>query len=297
TRCIADVAVPSCPIESGSYTLTQVAGGTLSVASFAPFPFPAGGSITMDVGEGDADCVHETIISAEGGFSAPSFCIPALGFITGITQTGCGVGRVDSNGGSDFTVSEIGDTSSVSDTCNIPQAGGCAGRDSSVRVDITVGDGTPDVCTGSGVANAIVAVPVFTRTWLDFSPGMLGTCTGDGVFNEGVDTIITEFPQILDFTSDANTAKWQDLDSDGCTISGTGPAGGFTATGECMDVEAGTVKTGAAGSIGSAGAPTFDLSFASVLPNTISGPNPLSGATCDTPPVINFTGAASRCLQ
>jgi len=182
-------------------------------------------------------------------------------------------------------------------TCNLPHAGCTNGANSAQRVDITIGDGTPDVCTGSGAANAVVAVPVFTKTWLDTSGGTtLPPCNGDGVFNEG-DIVITQFPQILDFTTDANKAEWMDIDGDGCFLAGAGPAAGFTATGTCLDVAAGTVGTGAAGTVASNGGPTFDLSFSSTLPNTVSAPGAPLGATCDDPPAVNFAGSASRCLS
>src|SRR4029450_3376245 len=93
----------SCPLTSGIYTTTQLTGGTLDVYSFAPFPFPSGGMIVQHVGAGDVNCVHNTVVPFPGGFSSPNFCVPALMFTTSVTQTGCGVGRIDSNGGSGFT--------------------------------------------------------------------------------------------------------------------------------------------------------------------------------------------------
>jgi len=288
---------PGCPIAPGAYTVTQMAGGKLKVYTFAPFDFPAGGSIVQDVHAASLpDCVHETVIPFPGGFSAPNFCIPALGFTTSITQTGCGVSRVDSNGGSDFTVNEIGDTSNTGAPCFLPHPGCTNGANSSQRVDITVGNGAADTCSGSATGNALVAVPVFTKTWLDQSGGMaLPPCNGDGVFN-GTDLLITQFPQVLDFTTDANSAKWMDIDGDGCFLAGAGPAGGFTATGSCIDFGASTVTTGAAGTIASNGGPLYDLSFSSTLPNALSGPAAPTGDTCGSPPVINFSGLATRCI-
>ena len=37
--------VAACPLSPGSYTITQVSGGTLKVSTFAPFAFPTGGTI------------------------------------------------------------------------------------------------------------------------------------------------------------------------------------------------------------------------------------------------------------
>ena len=169
-----------------------------------------------------------------------------------------------------------------------------ANRDSSLRVDITVGNGAADTCPGGGTGNAIVAIPVRTTTWLAAN----FTCPdSDGVFNQPGDTPILVVPQILDFTTDVSTASWTDLDGDGCSIAGAGPSSGLTRTGSCINTGAMTVTTAATGTIGSAGSPLFDLTFATLLPNALSGPTAPMGATCTTPPTINFTGVATRCIQ
>ena len=285
-----------CPLAAGAYTTTQISGGKLKVYTFQPFDFPAGGSIVQDVKAATLpDCVHETVVPFPGGFHAPNFCVPALGYTVSVTQTGCGVGRIDSNGGSDFTVNEVNDTSDSSTTCNLPQNNCMIGADASSRVDITVGDGTPDSCT-SGTANALVTVPVHTVTWQDNSEGTFGGCPGNGTFEEGTDDVITAFNQILDFTTDSSKSSWMDIDGDGCFITGGGPAGGQpVVTGVCLDLAAQTVSTVAAGGFGSTGLPN-DGSFSTTLPNTISGPDAPLNATCDSPPAINFTGTATRCL-
>jgi hypothetical protein len=297
---------PVCPVQPGRYTLTQVSGGQLQVASInggtpGGFPFPAGGMVVQDVSAATSSaCVHNTVVPASGGFSAPIFCIPGLNFSVQVTQNGCGIGLIDSNGGSDFTVTEIGDTSDSSSTCDLP-AVGCppgppstmaADRDASVRVDITVGNGAADTCAGGGTANAITVIPVMTQTWLadDFS------CPdSDGVF-DGADTDILLINQNLDFTTDTSTSSWADIDGDGCTIAGAGPAAGFSRTGVCIDLGLNTVTTVATGTIGSDGSPLFDLTFATRLPNTLSAPAAFGGATCASPPAVNFTGSATRCI-
>jgi hypothetical protein len=292
-------AAPTCPLTAGRYTITQVSGGQLQVASIdggtpGGFPFPTGGIVVQDVGPGDADCVHQTVVPATGGFSAPIFCIPGLNFSVQVTQSGCGVGQIDSNGGSDYTVTEVGDTSDSSVTCSLPHAGPCTnGADASVRVDITVGDASADICGGPGTANSIVVIPVMTQTWLaqDF------TCPDvDGVFDPGTDTDILLINQNLDFTTDTSTSSWSDIDGDGCSIAGAGPAAGFSRTGACLDIGGGTVTTAATGTIGSDGSPLFDLTFATLLPNTVSGPAASGGATCPSPPTVNFAGPATRCI-
>jgi hypothetical protein len=270
----------------------------LRVYTFAAFPFPAGGAITQDVAAASPpNCVHDTVVGFPGGFSAPAFCVPALGYTVTVTQTGCGIGQIDSNGGSDYKVEELNDTSDASATCSLPDDALCtAGGDKSTRVDVTVGDSIADVCVGFGVANAIVTVPVHTFTWQDNSAGTFGACLGDGVFNAG-DMIITEFDQVLDFTTDEAHASWGDIDGDGCSLAGSGPAAGQPLIkGECLDTTLMTVKTVAAGGFGSDGLP-YDGSFSTSLPNTVAGPGPLSGAVCGSPPAITFAGGTdTRCL-
>jgi hypothetical protein len=288
-------SAPACPLDAGRYTITTT-GGTLRVATFAPFAFPSGGQTIQDVSAGDANCVHSTVIPYPGGLTVPLFCVPALGATTMVTQTGCGVGRIDSNGGSDFTVDEKGDTSEQT-VCNAKQATCPAAGpapDSSGRLDVTVGNNQPDTCASGGTANAIVTIPVNTLTWVaaDAScPDM------DGMFNPATDTKLAEFPQTLDLTTDTNTAQFFDIDSDGCAKSGLGPVGPFSSTGQCIDLTAKTVNIAGSGTVFSSGGPTYDLLFTTVQNNTISGPTASGGATCASPPLINFNGLQTRCLS
>jgi hypothetical protein len=293
----------NCPLQAGFYTVTQVAGGELTTATLSPFPFPPGGTLKEDVSEPDANCVHSVVVPFPGGFNSPVFCVPALGFTVSVVQTACGVGQLDSDGGSDYTVTEAGDTSDASSTCNLPNPGCNQGMDSSIRIDVTVGDGAPDTCS-EGSANAIVAIPVHTTTWIEHTSGdFCGIEPGaDGTFDPGPDPVtddllVVDFPQILDFTTDKSTTTWSDLDGDGCFLAGRGPAAGFVAQGKCLDLTAKTLTTVATGPIGSAGSPLFDLAYRTILPNTFSGPEASTGATCPSPPDINFTGVAHQCIH
>ena len=309
SSCLSVAPPLTCPIAAaGRYTITQTTGGQLQVASIdggtpGGFPFPTGGTVVQDVSAASLpDCVHSTVVPAVGGFTAPIFCIPGLNFSVQVTQNGCGVGQIDSNGGSDYTVTEIGDTSDSSLTCNLPHTGcppgpAVNGADASLRVDITVGNTVADLCGGGGTANAIVIIPVSTQTWLadDFS------CPdGDGVF-DGADTDILLIDQNLDFTTDVSTSSWSDIDGDGCSLAGAGPAAGFTRTGVCLDLGLNTLTTAGTGTIGSDGSPLFDLTFATRLPNTVSAPAAFGGAVCGSPPVVTFPtglvpGNATRCI-
>jgi hypothetical protein len=284
-----------CPLTTGRYTITTT-GGTLRVATFAPFAFPAGGTTIQDVSTGDINCVHNTVIPFPGGLTVPNFCVPALGATTSVTQSGCGIGKIDSNGGSDFTVDEKGDTSEIP-VCGVHQvtcpAAGPA-PDSSGRLDITVGDSIVDTCASGGTANAIVTIPVNTLTWVAADASCPDT---DGMFNMGTDTQLAQFPQTLDLTTDTNTARFQDLgDLDACAKSGLGPTGPFASTGQCINLMTNTVNIAGSGTVFSSGGPTYDLLFTTVQNNTLSAPAAFGGATCGSPPVINFSGVATRCL-
>ncbi len=306
-----------CPASQGRYTQTTT-GGVLKVSTFLPFAFPAGGVTVQDVSAGDSNCVHTTVVPYPGGFSTPIFCVPSLGYTVQVTQTGCGIGIVDSNGGSDLTTTEKGDTSYNSGGCGAPQS--CtAFVDSSGEIDITVGDGTPDICA-SGTGNAMVSIPVNTVTWLADD----SSCPDSDGILDAADSIITQFPQTLDLTTDRATAQFADnAPTDSCSLRGAGPAGPFTANqvcaaagnpyacctgaatgsctgsgavGTCMDFAANTVTVAAGGTVFSSAAPLHDLLFTTVQNSTISAPAPFGGATCASPPTINFFGLAQRCI-
>jgi hypothetical protein len=116
-------------------------------------------------------------------------------------------------------------------------------------------------------------------------------CPGDGVFN-GTDMVAAEFNQFLDFTTDTATGSWSDLDPDGCSIAGFGPAAGYTRTGVCIDLGLGTITPVAVGEFGATGG-----LFATKLPSTFSGPGAPLGATCGSPPLINLGGGVvTRCI-
>ncbi len=306
-----------CPVNQGRYTQTTT-GGVLKVSTFLPFAFPAGGVTVQDVSAGDSNCVHTTVVPYPGGFSTPIFCVPSLGYTVQVTQTGCGIGVVDSDGGSDLTTTEKGDTSYNSGGCGASQS--CTMfADSSGEIDITVGDGTPDTCA-SGTGNAMVSIPVNTVTWLADD----ATCPDSDGELDAADAIITQFPQTLDLTTDRATAQFADnAPTDSCSLKGAGPAGPFTtssvcadagnpypcctapgqgtctgtgATGTCMDFNTNTVTVAGGGTIFSSAAPLHDLLFTTVQASNISAPAPFGGATCASPPTINFLGAAQRCI-
>jgi hypothetical protein len=279
----------------------------------------------MDVGAGVLpQCSHPLSVDFPGGFFAPPFCIPGLNFTVSVVQTGCGIGELDSNGGADYTISEVGDTSDSSAVCNLPQP--CmVGLDNAARVDVKVGDGQADACASGGTASALISIPVFTTTWArvgscgpefecpETSPGCCNCPDADGAFSAG-DTLVLQFPQTLDLTTDTAAGDFADLDGDGCCLAGAGPAsvlsgdctpgsgmGGNSAAGRCLDLEQSTVTGAAAGAIGSAGAPLFDLTFASVLPGSFVRTGDVAFVVCEDPPLLPIGAlagtVASRCVS
>jgi hypothetical protein len=290
-----------CPLAAGAYTLTQGHGGALFVAPFAPFPSPADTQVVADVGPAHRpECVHDVVVPFPGGFTVPTFCVPAVGFSVSFEQIGCGIGRIDSNGGADYTMTKIGDTSDASQTCDLPQADCIRGTDNSSRVDVTVGDGVADTCV-AGTANLLLTIPTVVTMWLESSSG--ASCpANDGAYDpphgdpNTDDVLVVRFRQIDDLTTATATSRWADLDGDGCAIAGIGPARGFSVTGDCLNVDSGTALIVDAAPVASAGPPIYDISYAMSAPYAISGPAPPLGAKCASPPPINFHGTATRCV-
>ena len=282
-----------CPIEAGTYTLTQTSGGMVQVGTLA-IPFPAGGTMVLDVQPASSpDCFHDTVVPFPGGFTSPAYCIPGTGYTARLIQRACGVGRVASRGGGDYTISELGDSSSQAECNNQQQC--VPGIDDKIRLDVAVGDGTPDQCT-PGQANVVLTVPVETLVWIDQTMPM--TCpAADGEYNPETDQLLSRIEQIFDFTTDTNTVDWADLSGDGCTIAHTDPPIRFSSSGTCWDIAGQTVTIAASGALGSASAPLYDTSFTALFPSTVSAPAPPSGASCDAPPPIDFAGKTVRCLE
>jgi len=165
----------------------------------------------------------------------------------------------------------------------------------------------------------MVSIPVNTVTWL--SSG--GCPDPDMNSTGGDDTIITQFPQTLDLTTDRAIAQYNDNDPDGCSLKGVGPAGPYTTNqicfgagdpyacctgvgtgtcvgnggvGDCINFNTGDVSVAGGGTVFSSAAPLHDLLFTTVQPATITGPAAFGGAVCGSPPTINFAGVAHRCV-
>jgi hypothetical protein len=268
--------------------------GTLKVSTLPEFPFPSGVLTTMNAGPPDANCRHEVIVPS-GGFSVPTFCIPALGFTSDVIVTGCAGGTADGrgvlwDGGAppsgagcgDADVSKVGDTTaapcgSLGSGCTT--APGAAGGDNLGDIDTTRGNGT---CDGPGVHTQL-DLPGQSITWVDADGGCPDA---DGVFDEGADTLVTNFSFILSPTTAEATAAFVDKNGDGCAKAGNGPTGPVTLTGSpapgpCCQVGQQTTVV-SVGAAFTGGAPLFDLIFSSSVPAAITQCNPFPGAgTCN----------------
>ena len=137
-----------------------------------------------------------------------------------------------------------------------------------------------------------MSIPVLTTTWLAADASCPDT---DGIYNAGTDTLITQFPQILDFTTDTNTATFIDIDGDGCSRAGSGPDHPVGERG----VHGHRGRNGQDGSGGhdrlERAAVRHHLQQRAAERDHRTRP-PL-GATCASPPAINFAGSATRCIQ
>jgi hypothetical protein len=135
--------------------------------------------------------------------------------------------------------------------------------------------------------------------------------------------LVTEFPQTLDLTTDRATAQFADNDGDGCSLKGSGPVGPYTtnqfcsaagnpyscctgantgtcvgngAVGQCIDFVANTVNVASGGTVFSSASSLHDILFGTTQASTLSAPAMSGGATCGSPPVINFSGLTHRCI-
>jgi hypothetical protein len=245
----------------------------------------------IDVGPPDATCRHEAVVPT-GGFTVPTFCIPALGFTSDILPSGCTGGTADGRGSvwdaaaacADADVSKVGDTRDG--TCDA-ETGACPGvgpANAIGNVNATRGDGS---CDPPGVQTQL-DIPGTSLTWSD-GDGTPNCPDEDSVFDPGTDSVVSQFTFILSPTSATATARFADQNGDGCFRQGGGPNGPITLTGSpsagpcCVVGQATTVV--AAGLAFSGGAPLFDLLFRSTTPSTITECNPggaLGSCTLDT---------------
>jgi hypothetical protein len=126
--------------------------------------------------------------------------------------------------------------------CTATQGGTDAGADTAGNINTTRGG----LATSAGVHTQL-DIPVNSLTWSDVN----GECPdGDGVYDAGTDTLVTQFNFILSPTSGTSKATFTELNADNCTFAGNGPAGTRTcandrtkACGANSDCDSGTCTT------------------------------------------------------
>jgi hypothetical protein len=224
----------SCPTPVGRIVATS-GTGTLLVSTLSPFPLPSGVVTTIDGGAADPNQMKQALTIPAGGFSVTPFCIPALGFTSEITATGCESGTADGQGTGwaagapcpDPEVLKVGDTSApacgtLGTGCNT-SAGG-AGGDFYGDIDTTrggtfPGDAGPCTVSAAGV-HVQLDIPVDLKVWNDFD----GNCPDDDLtYSPGTDTLVSQFGFILSPTTDQAYADFVDKNGDACSFAGNGP--------------------------------------------------------------------------
>jgi Tol biopolymer transport system component len=275
TTTTATTLVGACPLEPGAYSLTFTEGGEAIMGGDLVLAVAGGGRYVADVGPGDGDCVHRVVVPQGDSWS---FCVGGLGVTVGITQTGCGVGLIDSDGGADLTLHEVADTSDAGGPCGNRQAGCLALGDQALRTDVTLGDGVPDVCPGAGV---FLSIPLQVTAWISGS----ALCPDPDGRPDPSDLIVFDFPLPLDGTSDTTSIRFDDLDGDGCFLAGVGPTSSGTVRGSCLDLERGTMTLAAAAPVSPPGL-LNDTVLQAVLPMRMARLDTNLDATCPDPPDV-----------
>ena len=165
-----------------------------------------------------------------------------------------------------------------------------------LTVDVTVGDGTNDACTGASTANLLLSIPTATQSWTPPGGGA-GNCPDvDGTYDPGTDDDLGVLSFLVDQTTDTATASWSDLDSDGCSLAGMGPVGPFASTGTCIDFATASLSVASSLTVAATVAPLNDLTVTGLTPNTFAPTGAFKSAVCMPAPDIAIPGTVTRCL-
>src|SRR5207244_2654992 len=174
--------------------VTTSSPGTLTVGAFAPFPFPPNVETIVEVGTGDATCKHTGIVPS-GGFTVPTFCIPALAYSSVVEAKGCESGGASGSAtvwdavapAPDPNVRSVADTSAGGGGAAW-RAGGTGGRRELAGVGAnpksgtgspadgpccTVGQATTVVATGTAFSGAF---PLYDLTFFSSTPTTISSC-------------------------------------------------------------------------------------------------------------------------
>jgi hypothetical protein len=296
TTSVATATTTTTTLRTGCCGAEQIVsrGGTGSLTmggSFPGFAFPAGATLTVNVGPPDETCRHEATVP-RGGFGVPAFCITALSYTSDILFPGCDVGSADGRGTvwdgvaptsglfcPDAEVRKVADTrDGVCDEDGPPPGVPCPGlgpANALGDVDQTVGDGVCELARGM---HTQLDIPATIITWQD-GDGTAPFCPDeDGVYDPGEDTLISMARLVLSPTTSTATASFLDKNADGCFRQGLGPNGpigvtGSPAEGPCCAVGQGSTLA-FAGAVFSGGGPLYDYLYKGFVPMTVTACNP-----------------------
>jgi hypothetical protein len=272
--------------EATRMTVTS-STGTAQLATLAAFPLPAGALLTIDGATADTACRHDAIVPVDG-FTAPTFCLPALGFTGRMWAMGCESATAAGKGSlwdgnatcSDADVEQDGDT--VDGVCDnhLPP---CTNKSPNAAGGLTVkrGNGT---CDPPGL-NAEIDIPAAIQVWSDVD----GNCPDDdGTYDPGTDTLVTDVKALLSFTTATSTARFADSNADSCFREGIGPSGpvtlsGAPAPGPCCSVGQ-PIKLVGTSVVFSDSAPLYDMLFQVSMPANVTACDAWPGpGTCTIP--------------
>ena len=227
------VGQAQCPLAPGAYTLTQHGDGFFVAGALGDVRFPPVTVIPLELGPPDAACVHPVVIPVDGTAVSDPVCLQGLGLTLQVSRSGCGVGLFDSDGGNDFTLEQVGDTSDASPACNRPHAFCQAGADDFVRSDVSMGNGSPDDCGQSRHGQLVLTVQAQFLIWHDSG----GCPAPDGAFNVSQgDTLVAQLSSVVNLTTGSAHGKFADLDGDACFLAvGEGSLAELEQSGSCMD--------------------------------------------------------------
>jgi hypothetical protein len=306
TTTATSTTLPCC----GAERITLTSGpGTLQLADFDPFPFPAGIVTTLDSSApvvGRPECRHAVVIPPDG-FQVPNFDVPALRYCSLVQNLHCESGNGEGAGalwdgsgdpGLALTnVTKVGDT--LDGTCN--PAGQVCGFGVGQAGTNTLGDidVTRTASASRGVRSA-VDIRLHSITWRDANcdPFMTPGCCASAQFgDDALDQAVTEFDFILTPTTDVATGAFVDKNGDGCSRAGRGFDGphdgpktltGTPAAGPCCTVGQATTIV-SVGIAFSGMTPLFDLGFSVTTPNTVTA--------CGVPGTATCTVTTDPCMQ
>ena len=156
----------TCPLEPGVYTITQVEGGTLGVTRFPrSTSLPAARSWRTSAPETPTVCTIPWCRIQAASAHRRSASLPPATRSTSSRRGAASAASIRTAGPTSRSPSSV-TRATPPRPATYRTRRARRGADTSIRVDVTVGDGSPDTCTGGGIANAILTVPLLMTVWI-----------------------------------------------------------------------------------------------------------------------------------